>query len=214
MPFTRSFSSVLRIAALTALVASLAGCGMFNRGTPEEREARRQAELQEARETGNVPINIFQSRVGDCPAVSILADAELLTKFAGGGRDLTNVAYEAEMLGVDTRCTYGREFARRYGYSEVEVDMEVNLGSTAVPRTYAIPYFIAVINPSTQQVVAREVYSIEAEFTPNRHTVRLHDEIDQIRIPVIENADALAYEIVVGFELTPEEVDFNRSRRN
>ncbi len=200
------------VIAFLILATGLSGCSYLVRERDPDPEEARQEE--QPADINNVPINIFQSRVGFCPAASVLGDAEFLTKFSGGGRDITNVAFEAEFLGVETNCRFGREFTRRFAYSSVRIDIEAVLGSTAVPQSSRIPYFIAVVNPDTQQVILREVYELEADFSRNRRTVRLTDQIDQIKIPVIENEDALQYEFIVGFDLTPEEVEFNRNRED
>ncbi len=202
----------LAVIAFLIVATTLGGCSFLVRER-EDAPEQEQAEEQPA-DINNVPFRLFQSRDGFCPAASILGDAELMTKFSGSGRDITNVAFEAEFLGIRTNCSFGREFRRRFAYSQVNIEVEAVLGSTAVPQTMTIPYFIAVVNPDTQQVILREVYELEADFTRNRRTVRLRDQVDRIKIPVVENEDALQYEFIVGFELTPDEVAFNRRRED
>jgi hypothetical protein len=44
-----------------------------------------------------------------CPAVAKVEDASKLTRFAGEGRDLTDVLFEAELTDIAASCSYGSD---------------------------------------------------------------------------------------------------------
>jgi hypothetical protein len=87
--------------ALVAL-ASLAGCSVYE--------------------------NLFGSKIPPpaCPGVSVLADGATLIKFrSGDGRDLTDVLYSGEILGIDATCAYERDRETLVGSVTVELTIDV-----------------------------------------------------------------------------------------
>jgi len=162
------------------------------------------------RAVSNAGGSLFEARQGACPTVGILADAEEVTVFSGQGRDLPDVRYHAEMTDVTTTCDYGRAGGQRFAYARVRMDFTAQLGSAARPEPVDIPYFVAVVTRGTDEILIKETYNIRAPFNGGRPAVQMEDSIDRIAIPVETVADGGFYEIIVGFELTPDQLDFNR----
>ncbi len=164
------------------------------------------------RAVSNAGGNLFESRQGACPLIGILADAHRMTSFYSQGRDLPDIRYSAEINDARADCDYGRAGGQRYVYSRVRLDVTARLGSAARPDPVEIPYFVAVVERMTQTILVKEVYTLRAPFDPSRRSVSLEDSIDRIAIPVETVADGGFYEIIVGFELTPDQLDYNRRR--
>jgi hypothetical protein len=163
------------------------------------------------RAVSNAGSGLFESRQGACPTVGILADTEQLTAFNGQGRDLPDVRYRADINDARTTCDYGRSGGQRYAYSRVRLDFSAQLGSAARPDPVDIPYFVAVVERGTDAILIKETYTIHAPFDAARRAVTMEDSIDRIAIPVETVADGGLYEIIVGFELTPSQLEYNRS---
>ncbi len=154
---------------------------------------------------------LIEQREGACPTATILADAENVTAFRPGpGRDLPDVHYQGAITHIDTGCDYGRSRGDRYAYAHVNLSFDVDLGSVAFPAPVDVPYFVAVIVPDTQTVLTKEVFMLTVPFDGTVRSVSLDDRIDSIAIPVVENTEGANYEIVIGFELNPEQVEHNR----
>ncbi len=160
----------------------------------------------------NAAGHLVESREGACPTISILADADTMTRFRGEGRDLPDIHFQAQVSDAVTRCSYGRAWGQRYAYARVRVDFEIELGTAAYPAPVSIPYFVAVILPDSQTVLTKEVFTIDVPLSETRRVVVLEDYVDRIAIPVDDTTGGGAYEIVVGFELSPEQLAFNRRR--
>jgi len=186
---------MIRLAPVFALISTfaLAGCGVG----------------QAVSDTGS---SLFEARQGACPDTGILADANRIVKFYGDGRDLPDVHFRADISDVRSQCDYGRTGGQRYVYTRVRIDFNAQLGTASRPEPVSIPYFVAVIDRATQEILIRETYSIVAPFEGTRTAISQTDSIDRITIPVDTVADGGFYEIIVGFEVTPDELDFNRSR--
>lgn len=151
-----------------------------------------------------------KDRVYRCPAVFILEDAKDLTKFKPGpGRDITDILFEAEIVDFKGGCDYDEDD----GEAEIEllVQVRVERGPANKNRDIAFEYFVAI--PKYQsQPQGKRVLPVKGAFEENRTRLVYQDEL-QMTIPVKSPEEGEALEIVLGFQLTPEELTFNRSRR-
>ncbi len=148
-----------------------------------------------------------------CPRIGILADAATLVKFRPGkGRDLTDVEHEAEVFSVDRTCELRDKGAA------VEVVVTIQMAASRGPAapeaatTIALPYFVAVVERASQRIVARESIPGQVELPPGRRRAGVGEEITE-RIPLAAGRSPADYEILVGLELTEEQLEYNRRRR-
>lgn len=184
-------ASLLRFALVAGFAAGLAGCSSV----------------------GNAVGGLTEERFGACPTATILADAADVTSFRPGpGRDLPDVHYQGHLADLETECSYGRSRGTRYAWARLNFNVEVDLGSAAYPSSVTVPYFVVVVVPETQTVLTKEVFSVDVPFNEGARSITVADHIGRISIPVVENTDGANYEIIIGFELTPEQVEFNRAR--
>ena len=150
-----------------------------------------------------------KSVVHRCPAVFILEDAKDLTRFKPGpGRDITDILFEAEIVNFKGSCGYDEDD----GEAEIEllVQIRVERGPANKKRDIAFEYFVAI--PDFQsQPEGKRILPVKGAFENNRTRLVYEDELT-MTIPVKVPADGAALEIVLGFQLTPEELKFNRSR--
>ena len=71
-------------------------------------------------------------------------------------------------------------------------------------------YFISVSRGDT--ILDKRDYSLNVDFPRNSERVRLTgDQIDLV-LPVDDKLTGAAYSVLVGFQLTPEQLAFNRRR--
>jgi len=145
-----------------------------------------------------------------CPPASILSDASELTLFAPNrGQDLTDVTFRASIERVGTVCEYTR--ARDVVTSTTGVRLVVTRGPAAQSDQSAVVFFVAVVDKE-QTILARERFESTFSFQANQRQAGVVEEIEQV-IPIREGLRGLDYEILVGFELTPEQLEFNRQER-
>ncbi|AZU03701.1 hypothetical protein X907_1163 [Glycocaulis alkaliphilus] len=151
-----------------------------------------------------------QPNPGPCPNALSLYDAHRLVEFRGEERVLRNVGFTGEILNVRGACTYTDTRV-----SPIDMQMAVRFafgrGAAAESSEKTYYYFVAVTRTDSV-VIAREVFPITVRFQPGEDRVELTEEIGSIVIPRAEATTSGAnFEVIVGFEMTPEQVEFNRS---
>ncbi|WPZ34827.1 hypothetical protein T8K17_01515 [Thalassobaculum sp. OXR-137] len=140
-----------------------------------------------------------------CPPAAAVAGTERMTSFRpGGGQDLTEVAFTAKVDSVESVCRYGDE--------GVEVAMNVLLSAERGPadtaREATLQYFVAIENGSAN-FIAKEIYDVTLPFEGNRRRIGIVEEVD-ITIPTPADNDFSGVRILVGLQITPEQVEYNR----
>lgn len=170
-----------------ALVASLAlaGCG-----------------TRLARQLDNTP------NAGACPVGGSVYDAARYVKFADGtAGNYTDIAYTGEITDVRLYCRYFKDQPLE---AEIEIDFAFGKGPRATASEHDYPYFVAVTRRNGK-VLAKEYFNAQGEF--RRGNVAAKTElVNKITIPrADESISGVNFEIVVGFELSPEQLEFNRS---
>ena len=145
-----------------------------------------------------------------CPGVSILRDTSEITLFAQGrGQDLTDVVYRASIERVASNCDYTR--AGDTVTSTLAARLVATRGPAAQASEETLVYFVAVVDKD-QKVLARERFNSTFTFQANQRQAAAIEEIEQI-IPIRRDLRGIDYEILVGFQLTPEQLEFNRQER-
>ncbi len=142
-----------------------------------------------------------------CPPVSVLKDAaELIRYRPGPGRDLIDVVDQAKVARVERKCDYdGNRLV-----VELKLDLAVERGPAAAAATVELPYFIAVID-ARQRILAKEVFISRITFPADRRRLGVREETEQI-IPLAESQSGADFEILVGFQLTEQQLEESRRR--
>ncbi|HYC75802.1 Tat pathway signal sequence domain protein [Brevundimonas sp.] len=144
---------------------------------------------------------------GPCPYVKILYDAARYVELTGDRVSASNVAYTGEIEGLNSDCAYQAD-------EPITVHTRVlfNLGrgpqAQGEGRTYR--YWIAVTERN-KAVLAKEYFDLPVVFENGALTA----SVSQDQVVVIPRADATTsgdnFEILVGFDVTPQMAEFNRT---
>jgi hypothetical protein len=143
-----------------------------------------------------------------CPRVEIVSDLSRLVKFRPGPtRDLNDVLYNARFDDVKTGCTYDK--------TGVSVEMTVSLRGERGRAGLTLPiadvtYFVAITDRN-QNIVAKQTFTSQFTF-PDKGMAAINDDLTQ-RIPLAPTTPATDHTLILGFQLTPEEIDFNAKNR-
>lgn len=143
-----------------------------------------------------------------CPDVAVLADGERLVLFkAGPGRGVADVAIAADISNLRSTCDYGG------GSVEVETSFEIvsTRGPEADVDAAAVEFFAAVVDPEGR-VIAKETFESRAGFPAGSRRVAVEEVVTQ-RIPVSGPDAGRRHQVLIGFQLTPEQLEYNRSGR-
>lgn len=149
-----------------------------------------------------------RQNAGPCPPMGAIYDVARYVKFADGSDETyPNIAYTAEINDVRMFCRYSDDDPL---VAQLEVDFAFGKGEAAKSDTHAYPYFVAVTRRNGK-VLAKEYFSVEADFK-GRKLAGKTESFSRIEIPRLDESIAGSnFEIVVGFDLTPEQLEFNRA---
>lgn len=142
-----------------------------------------------------------------CPRPAILRDANDITRFRGERHDFLDTALTGRVTSISGDC---KRASSRSVTATVSVGMELTRGPAAAGRLADIAYFVAV--SQGDRVLDKQVFTLRAEFPENTDRVRLSGDSVDLALPVEPGTGAESYQVTVGFQLTPQELAYNRER--
>jgi hypothetical protein len=152
----------------------------------------------------------FDSRqnAGPCPPMGSVYDVARYVEFTSGTDETyPNITYTAEIADVRMFCRYA---GRDPLVAQMEIDFAFGKGDGARSDRHTYPYFVAVTRRNGK-VLAKEYFNVEADFNGGKLAGKT-ESIARIEIPRLDESIAGSnFEIVVGFDLTPEQLVFNRA---
>ncbi len=146
-----------------------------------------------------------------CPRITVLPNSDSITIFREGpGRDLVDVLFEGVIAPAGGECLYENDD------SEVFVELIIRLGGVKGPaaqkQTQDFPFFVAVADKSNN-ILNKEVFISPIEVPEGRRRAAVQEEITQ-RIPLPSGRHGGHYTVVLGFQLTPEQLKYNQKAAN
>jgi hypothetical protein len=176
-----------------------------DRGGTQGQNADGEQEQRRQRQRGPAPLR-RQANAGPCPFVKILYDAARYVELEGGQPSAAAVGYTGEIEGVTSGCAY-------QGDQPITVDFNVLFSLGRGPqaegdaRTYR--YWVAVTERN-RAVLSKEYFDLPVDFDGQRTT-----QVEQQQRVIIPRAEASTsganFEVLIGFDVTPEMAEFNRS---
>jgi hypothetical protein len=203
----------LPAALLLTFALAVSACGSSGRGRTVElpggvapAEAPREPSFLD-RMVGNDD----RSNVGPCPLMGVLYDSSRMVDFAApDNQRYSNIEFTGEMQGVRGLCRY-------VGADPITMSIEIQMAfgrgpaSTSDRQTYR--YWVAVTRRG-RAPIEKAYFDIDVRWPRGEAVVTRTEEIERIVIPrANEEISGENFEILVGFELTPEQLQFNRDGR-
>ncbi len=145
--------------------------------------------------------------VGPCPVAGVLFDVERLVEVEGEELH-ANIGYTGSIEGVNSYCRYVDDNPITM---ELEIEFAFGRGPKAQGQQKTFEYFVAVTRRD-RVVLAKQVAPITVKFGANQDVVRVTEKVEGIVIPrATPTVSGTNFEVLVGFELTPEQLAFNRA---
>jgi len=138
-----------------------------------------------------------------CPASFVAPDADKQAVFKPGGATLKDVRYGIEITGVKSACVRadkGLAVDTKVGFHLVATDPSVRAGS--------FQYFVSIVD-GQQNILTKKIYSMPFEFDARMRDLNRQDELIE-SLPLLNPGTGGDYAVVVGLQLTPEQLQFNR----
>jgi hypothetical protein len=147
-----------------------------------------------------------------CPRTGVVADAADLTRFRADARgrpsqDLTDMVVGGRITGLRGTCARednGRERVK------VTVTLELTRGPALPGRKVGVEYFVSVSKGDT--ILAKDPQVASAEFPANVDRVQFTSAPITLSLPTAKDVSGAAFDVLAGFQLTPEELAYNRAK--
>jgi hypothetical protein len=149
--------------------------------------------------------------VGPCPLMGVLYDSARIVEFAQpNNQRYANITYTGEMNGVRGLCRYIDADPITMA---IEVDMAFGRGPAATAERQTYRYWVAVTRRG-RAPIEKVYFDVDVRWDRGEQVVTRREQIENIVIPRANpEISGENFEILVGFELTPEQVQFNRDGR-
>ena len=175
------------------LAVPLGGCETLGLSSPTPEELAARADLG--------PI---------CPATAVLSDAVTVTKLKPGsqtaGTNPTNVVLSAEMSQAKLDCNYNRNSNRLT--VDINFAVKATRGPAATGADPQLDFFVAVVD-ADNNVITKNVFHGQPEMRGRNSNVYTQNVAD-FAVPMAMDKRPYDYEILTGFQLTPDELAYNR----
>ncbi len=172
----------------------------------QEEEAAKKRKRNEEWGDNQAPLPQLRN-AGPCPYVKSLYDAARYVEFKEGREASANVGWSGEIQGISAGCQYKDD-------KPIEVTMQVlfelGKGPQATGRQKTYHYWVAVTDRN-KAVLAKQEFDLPITFPEGQDRVYITETLNQISIPRASIATSGSnFEILVGFDVTPEMAAFNR----
>lgn len=158
------------------------------------------------------PLSGLDSRPnqGPCPAAGSVYEAQRIVEFVGEGEQYNNITFSGEINGVRLYCRYVDDAPIE---AQLEIDFAFGRGDAATTNSHSFDFFVAVTR-TNRAVIEKQVFPISFEFRDGQRITTAEETIGRVIIPRADSSISGAnFEILVGFELTDEQLEFNEQGR-
>jgi hypothetical protein len=138
-----------------------------------------------------------------CPSATTVPDLQTLARLAPNATD-QNIQSAGRIASVQSSCD--KEDAGVATYLSIEFSA---LRTSPSIRHIDLPYFVAIAD-STGNILGKQEFSVGVDFPSNDPTVRTTEKITA-HLPLHNAQLGNVYTVIVGFQLTKNELDFNRA---
>lgn len=148
---------------------------------------------------------------GSCPPVSVRPDLASLTEFydPANPSDKSMVS-DARITGVHGTCRVEKDGL----VMQIDLSFAGNTGPKARVKSsdkpsFAYPYFVAVTD-AQGIVISKEIFAASVSYGAEQTTMTQSESIFQ-SMPFPDPANGNIYSVIVGFQLTPEQLSYNQT---
>ncbi len=147
---------------------------------------------------------------GPCPAAGSLYEAQRVVMLDGNGESYNNIAFTGEITDVRLFCRYLDDKPIN---AQLEIDFAFGRGPAATSEAQEYKFFVAVTR-TNRAVMEKEMFPVTVKFPRGTDVVFKSEKIGRVVIPRADDSISGAnFEVLVGFDLTPEQRKFNENGR-
>ena len=145
---------------------------------------------------------------GLCPGAAILASTSSLTVLRKGAQgDPAGEIYTAVMTDVKTDCDFDKD--ARTTSSNLAIGFRATRPPSGAAAQYSVPYFV-VATQAGGHILNKRTFIAQFSFAPGSGSAVFSDTVAQTLIDLEHGKRPADYEILVGFQLTQDQLDYNK----
>jgi hypothetical protein len=140
-----------------------------------------------------------------CPTPLIAPDLDAAADLRPGGSGPGDVRYGVKLTSVNSKCStekVGLSADLRIGFVVARADPKLMRADFA--------YFVAVAD-AQRNILTKKEYKVSVEFSPRLKQLNVSDQVE-VGLPLHDLSNGGKYLIIVGLQLTPEQLEFNRKQ--
>jgi hypothetical protein len=207
----RSRSLIYALAAGYALcvAAPVLAQGMPGQGHgPPQADPQEEAKKKKRDQDFGAGPNLPKVRnAGPCPFVRVLYDAARYVEFKNGVVASSAVGYTGEIENIASTCAYK-------GAEPIHVQAQalfgLGKGPQAEGRSKTYRFWVAVTDRN-RAIIDKQYYNLPITFPAGQDRMTVTEALGTITIPrATPTVSGANFEMLVGFEVTPEMAAFNR----
>jgi len=145
-----------------------------------------------------------------CPRASLLWQAADLNRYrdesAASTQDIRDLILSGRVVAVPAKCEAGKTASQLA--ADVGITVQLTRGPAMQGRATNVQYFLAVTENGN--ILDKQVYQSAVVFPPNVDQVTLTSPSVHMVFPISPTKSGAAYTVLAGFQLTPEELAYNR----
>lgn len=142
-----------------------------------------------------------------CPTALTAPNLDSYTVFRpGGGTAAEDIQFGVKLVGVKATCraeTAGIRIDTAISFIIARNDPQLKLGD--------FTYFVAIAD-AKETIVAKQNFGLRADFAPRQNQIRVTDTITE-HLPLRDLSSGRSYAVIVGLQLSQQQVDLNRQRQ-
>ena len=212
MPFSRRLLAGLCIGVLMNTGAVMIAHAQQRGHGDESDEDKASDKAKKDDEWGDRTLSLKKLHAeGPCPYVKVLYDAARFHQFKDDKESSGAAQWTGEINGVNSDCAYK-------GGDPIQVGMDIGFslgrGPEADGQTKVYHYWVAVTERD-KTVLAKQVFELPVTFAPGEQRRDVNTRIDGIIIPRKDaTISGTNFEVLVGFDVTPQMAEFNREGKH
>ncbi len=145
-----------------------------------------------------------------CPQIEIVDDLSSLSDFSTPKNPIkAHLISRVDLSGAESTC----KLASKSAIIDLKLMFKSTIGEKGRIRSsdkpfFSYPFFIAVTSPSGE-IMAKEIFAASLTYGANKNEHVYFEKLRQI-IPIRSKDVARHYKILIGFQLTSDQLAYNR----
>lgn len=145
-----------------------------------------------------------------CPQVELVSDLSSLSDFSNPNKPVEkNLISRVDLKSAQSTC----QLASKSVIVDLTLLFNGTLGKKGRQKAsdkpfFSYPFFIAVTAPNGK-IMAKEIFAASLTYSANENKHTYFEKLRQI-IPIKNKAHANRYKVLIGFQVTPDQLAYNR----